>query len=136
MEAGGGKDTTPFPPTDSQGSLFSLCWTNHYSTHRPLHFRSLPPQVSLPWDLGHLKRVINSTSSVWRKGKQVLSGHNPIFPSLHPQNKLSPLQKGPLYHPWLLLHSGNWPRGQEWVFRLTLGKVGDLGVGKGKNPLK
>lgn len=94
------------------------------------------PQVSLPRDLGHLKRVINSTSSVWRKGKQVLSGHNPIFPSLHPQNKLSPLQKGPLYRPWLQLHSGNWPRGQGWVLRLRLGKVGDLGVGKGKNPLK
>lgn len=122
-----------FPPTDSKEVLLSVGLPSH----------SPPPDTSgappLPGELAMeskaSKGVINSTSVLGGEASR-LSGHSPLFLSLYPQNKLSPLQKRPLYLPWLRTHSGNWPVGQRWVLSPRLGKVGDLGVGKGKNPLK
>lgn len=60
--AGGGEDTTRFPSTRFLRKFsFSLLDCLLACPHHRASGALPPPQVSLPWNLRHLKGVVNST---------------------------------------------------------------------------
>lgn len=120
--AGGGKDH-PIPLPQIPKLVLSVglpSWNPPSNT-----------QVSLPWNLRHLKGVINSSEV---SGGVAMSGHNPISPSLYPQNKLSPLQKGPLHLPRLGLHPRELANRARVDSELKTWEGGRAGCGERKKP--